>query len=266
MLEKSSWNVIFSDIVAGLKHWRIWTALSWQEFRSTYRRSILGIMWVLASFAGFVFVKLIVFSSLLETSDGVYYNAFVTIGIYLWMYLVAVVNGAPSTFTSSEGWIRSEPLPYSLYVFKSIMRELYNFGLTFLVVIIAFIYIGFSVGPMSFAAIFAVIFYILNAIWIKFLLGTIGARFRDIGHFVNAITLPMMFLTPIFWMPEQMPDLMKVLWWNPFYHYLEIFRAPIVDGIIPVTSWIFVGVIFAVGWMITLGIFSRFKHRIVFWF
>ncbi len=258
-------SAIFIDLLEGLKLWRIWLALSWQEFKSSYRRSLFGVFWVLASFTGFVFIKLIIFSALITTEDGKLYNAYLTIGLYVWMYLVLVVNSAPSTFTGASGWMRSEALPYSLYVFKNIMREFYNLGLTFLVVIAAIIYIGFKPKIGSIYAIPAILFYAVNAIWIKLLFGIIGARFRDIGHFVSAITLPMMFLTPIFWLPEQMPGLMKYLWWNPFYHYIEIFRTPILTGEIPIISWIFVLSLFSLGWICLIIIYARFSRRVVFW-
>ena len=259
------WWGVFRDMFAGLKLWRIWTTLSWQEFKATYKRSIFGILWVMASFAGFVFVKLIVFSSLIKTEDGQFYNTFMTLGLFLWMYFLSVVNSAPSTFISTTGWIKSEPLPFSLYVFKNIMREFYNFGFTFLVVIAAFIYLNFTPPVQSYYALPAIVFYALNAIWIKLFFGTIGARFRDIGYFITAVTLPMMFLTPVFWMPSQMPGLMKYMWWNPFYHYLEIFRAPMLTGTFPIESWVFVMILFGIGWLATIISFARLSHRIVFW-
>lgn len=258
-------GAVFLDLWQGLKMWRVWLALSWQEFKATYRRSLLGVLWVLGSFAGYVFVKLIIFSSLIPVADATSYNAFLTIGLYVWIYLVMVVSSGPVTFVSAGGWIRSEALPLSLYVFKDIMRELYNFGLTLFVVIAALVYIEFLPKAQSAYAIFAVLFYVVNAIWIKVFFGILGARFRDVGHLVRAITLPMMFLTPVFWLPEQMSELMNYLWWNPFYHYLEIFRAPIVDGIFPVASWTYVLILFVVGWIASIILFARFSRRIVFW-
>ena len=264
-LTPTKWGAIFYDIFEGLKLWRIWTALSWQEFRSTYRRSIFGVLWVMASFAGFIVIKLVIFTELIPTEDGQYYNAYLTVGFYLWFYIVLLVNSAPLTFVSAAGWIRVEPLPFSLYVFKNIMRELYNFGLTFFVALGALIYIGFEPSIYSLYAIPAILFYVVNAIWLKFLLGIVGARFRDLGHLVSAVTLPLLFLTPIFWLPEQMGDLMKYLWWNPFFHYLEIYRAPVVAGVFPTTSWIFVLTLFVVGWGLAIISYAQFRRRIVFW-
>jgi len=254
------------DFWQGLKLWRIWINLSWQEFRGTYRRSVFGITWVILSFAGFIFIKLMIFSGLLETADAKRYNAYLVIGLYIWFYLVLVINAAPHSFTAAQGWIKSEPLPYSLYVFKNIMRELYNLVLTAIVVLAAFIYLKF---PVSFEAVYAIpafLFYILNAVWLKLFLGIVGARFRDIIHLVSATTLPLMFLTPIFWMPEQLPGLMKYLWWNPLFHFLEIARAPIVDGTFPGQSWLFCLCVFGIGSVLALLTFARFRQRIIFWF
>ena len=256
----------FQDIWDGLVNWRIWMALSWSEFIATYKRSYFGLIWVVLSFAGFVFVKLIIFSSLIETDDAKYYNAFLVVGLYVWMHMTTVLNGAPDTFISVHGWIRSEPLPFSLYVFKSVMREFYNFVLMFIVVILAFLYIDFPFQSGSWMCLLAVVFYLMNAFSIKLLLGLISARLRDVSHLVKASTLPLMFLTPVFWLPSQMPDLMVYLWWNPLFHYIEIFRVPLLTGEFPVESWIFTAITFAVVSISALLFFAKFKQRLVFWF
>lgn len=254
------------DIVQGAKLWRVWLSLSWQEFVSTYRRSLIGVFWVMLSFAAFVFIKLTIFSSLLGADDVRYYDAYLVIGFFMWVYSQQVIMTAPDTFVSSGGWIRSEALPLSTYIYKMVMREIYNLLFTFVVVIIALVYLQYPVDIKSLYAVPAILFLLLNAFAIKLLLGIIGARIRDITHLVKAIMLPMMFLTPIFWMPSQMPNLMKVLWWNPLFHAIEIFRAPILDGEFPVESWIFMGVVFAIVSVSGFLLFSRLRQRIVFWF
>ena len=255
-----------ADLWNGLKKHRIWIALSWQEFNSTYRRSMLGVLWVILSFAGFLFVKLLVFSSLLETDDARYYDAYLVLGFFMWIYISSVVNGAPDTFVSSQGWIRSEPLPLSLYVYKKVTREFYNMVLTFTAVVAAMAYIKYPVGYGALYGVLGVAFLLLNAAAIKLLLGIVCARFRDLSHLIKAIMMPMMFLTPIFWTPEQMPGLMKYLWWNPLYHYIELFRAPVLTGEFPTVSWMFSGTVFLIVSTIGFLAFARFRQRIVFWF
>lgn len=254
------------DIWDGLLSWKIWVALSWQEFQSQYRRSIFGVVWVILSFMFFIFVKLIIFSSLLSTPDQVKYNAYLVSGFYIWFFLIAAVNAAPDTFTAQTGWIRSERLPLSTYVFKCITREFYNIALTSIVVVLAFLYLKFKVSWMALYSIPAFIFLIINSVWIKIMLGIVAAKYRDMSFFIKSLTLPMMFLTPVFWMPDQMaPKLMKYLWWNPFYHYIEIFRSPLIGDGVPVESWVFVLTLFVIGNIVALILFARFRQRIVFW-
>ncbi len=254
------------DITEGLAMWRVWIALSWHEFSSTYRRSLLGIMWVVLSFAGFVFVKILIFSSLLQTDSNGYYDTYLVLGFFIWMYLQQSISASPDVFTAAKGWIRSEPLPFSLYIWKSVMREFYNLALTSIVVVIAILYLGTPLKNGLLYSLLGIAFLLLNAFSIKLLLGVVSARVRDISHMVKAIMMPMMFLTPIFWMPSQIGDLIKYLWWNPMYHYIEIFRAPLLEGGFPTASWIYVGTLYLI--MTSLGFlsFARFRQRIVFWF
>ncbi|MCH9751839.1 MAG: ABC transporter permease [Alphaproteobacteria bacterium] len=257
----------FQDIWDGCQKWRIWTALSWQEFKSTYRRSVFGILWVTLSFAAFVFIKLIIFSSLLTVGVPGYYDTFLLLGFFTWFYLSQSVSGSPETFISAQGWVRSESLPLSIYVFKAVLREVYGLLLTAVVVVLGVIYIGYSVSVSGVAvSLLAIPFYMLTAFSVKMFLGIISARYRDLSHLVKAVMMPMMFLTPIFWMPSQMAGLMKYLWWNPFYHYIELFRAPILDNRFPVESWLFAVTFYLLLSMTGILLFSRFRHRIVFWF
>lgn len=257
----------FNDLLDGCAQWRIWTALSWQEFRSTYRRSVFGILWVTLSFAAFVFIKLTIFSSLLTIGVPGYYDTFLLLGFFIWFYMSQSVSGAPETFISAQGWVRSEPLPLSIYTFKAVLREMYGLLLTSVVVVLGIMYIGFPVSISGvLMCLLAIPFYMVTAFSVKTVLGIVSARYRDLSHLVKAIMMPMMFLTPIFWMPSQMESLMKYLWWNPFYHYIELFRTPLLDNRFPVESWLFTLVFFVFVSLAGALLFARFRHRIVFWF
>jgi len=263
--EPATMGMVFKDFVDGLKLWRIWWALAVQEFKATYHRSVIGILWVTLSFAGFVFVKLLVFPSLIATEDPNFYNLYLTVGFYMWYYYMPVITTASSTFLASKGWILSVNLPLSVYIYKNITRELLNFGLTTLVIIAAFWYLKFM-PPLSILwAIPGFIFILFNAFWFKLLFGVFGARVTDIGHFISALMLPLMFLTPIFWTPDQMPNLMKVLWWNPLYHAIELVRQPLIGRGLPVESWIYMFVLCFFGTIAALFAFKRFRKRLIFW-
>ncbi|MEM9667544.1 MAG: ABC transporter permease [Pseudomonadota bacterium] len=263
---RSQFKAAVDDITLGAKMWPIWLALSWEEFKTTYSRSILGFLWVTLSFAGFVFVKLLVFSSMLSTPDQQYYNAYLVSGFFIWQFITASVSSAPGVFLGSQTWIKNDALPLSLYVYKTVAREFYNLVLTSVVVVAAFLYIGYRPGPYALMTIPAIVLILINAVWVKILLGIVGTRHRDVAHFVRAVMFAMLFLVPIFWLPEQIGRLYDYLWWNPILHFMQIFRNPLIDPTIDWQYWIFSGVVTIVGIVVTLLAYTLARRRIVFWF
>lgn len=258
--------IALKDIVNGLGRWQLWTALAWEDIVSTYRRSLFGVFWITLSFAVFIGIKLIVFIPIMGAIDRVYYTVYLTIGYFLWTFIGTIVNTAPNIFTGASGFIKNDPLPFSIYVYRLIARSLFNITLMGAVVVGAIWYLGFEIHAMSWLAIPGILVYILNAVWVTLFLGVLCARYRDMTHLVQTIMRFMFFLVPIFWLPAMMGPIFKYLYWNPFLHFLWIVRNPIMDGDPAINSWIIVGIVTVVGWSIAIFTFSRFRHRVVFWF
>ncbi len=256
-----------NDLYRGLRRWRLWSAFAWEELTATYRRSIFGVLWVSLSFGIFIAVKILIFGPLVGRFDTTYYAAYLAIGFFAWQFMVQIVSGAPNTFLSAENWIRNDPLPLSVFAYRGVLRSLFDLVLTGLVLLAVLVYLGTPVGWMSLLAFPALLLFLLNAIWIKLLLGVICTRFRDIGHLVQTTMRVMFFLTPILWLPEQMPErLMQYLWWNPFAHFIWILRTPVLENLPATDSWIFALTVTGLGWIVTLVVFGLFRRRVVFWF
>ena len=176
------------------------------------------------------------------------------------------IQGGPTIFTSAEAFIKNDSLPLSIHVYRNITRCLFNLGLTSIVAVFVFFFYGQSLKPTALLAFPALALMLINAVWVQILIGIICTRHRDFAHLLQTVMRFMFFLTPIFWLPEQMGGLMKVLWWNPFYHFIEILRAPLLDGDMVQTSWLFVSIVTVLGSISTLVVFALTRRRIVFWF
>ncbi len=253
------------DLRAGVLAWRIWSALAWNEFIMTYRRSLIGVFWIIISFLGFVAVKILIFGSMMSESNPTYYYVYMAVGYFIFSFLSAAITMASKVFISAEKWIKNDHLPLSLYAFKAIVRELFTFVLTAVVIVFVFLYFRFPASRQVYLVVPALMLLLINIFWIKILLGTICTRFRDIEYLVATIMRVMLFLSPVLWMPEQMGSLMTYLWWNPFFHLIEIFRGPLINSEIAWVSWLYVSCMTLIGSVVTLIVFSLFRHRIVFW-
>ncbi len=109
--------------------------------------------------------------------------------------------------------------------------------------------------------------FCLNAVWITMLLGSLCARFRDIQQLVGTLLQISLFLTPIFWSPDQLTGRTAMLaQFNPMYHLIAVVRDPML-GKAPETvalaccrshSDLSDG-------RLTFQMLTKFRPRIVYW-
>lgn len=65
---------------------------------------------------------------------------------------------------------------------------------------------------------FALSFAVFNAM--------VSGLFPRYDTFLNMLSLPLMLMSGVFFLPAQMPpDFQTILWWNPFMHCVEWFRT-----------------------------------------
>jgi ABC-2 type transport system permease protein len=110
-----------------------------------------------------------------------------------------------------------------------------------------------------------VLFIAVNGIWVGIFLGLLCARFRDIPQIVSSLVQVAFFLTPIMWQPGMLGRNRWAAAWNPFYHFLEVVRAPLVAHSTNWFSWAVVLGITVVGYSATFLLFARFRARIAYW-
>jgi ABC-type polysaccharide/polyol phosphate export permease len=93
-----------------------------------------------------------------------------------------------------------------------------------------------------------------------FFLATAHVYFRDTGHWVNAMMLAWMFMTPIFYPPHAYPQQFQILLQlNPMAHIVGIYQEVILNGRLPDIRQMLFATTFA-GVSLVIG-FSVFVHH-----
>jgi ABC-2 type transport system permease protein/lipopolysaccharide transport system permease protein len=67
--------------------------------------------------------------------------------------------------------------------------------------------------------------------------GPICARFRDIPLVVQSLMQVIFFMTPIFWMPSAVSHRPMFIQGNPFYHFIQLIRAPLLGEPATPLNW-----------------------------
>ncbi|WBQ09779.1 ABC transporter permease [Hyphomonadaceae bacterium ML37] len=255
----------FADLAAGLRMTDLWRTFAWDEMQQRYRRSILGVAWIVVSYAMFVGGVSIIFSGFSDRG-GEFFVIHVAIGFAAFSFIVGNVTDGCTVFTGARVWIQSIALPHSIHIYRSICRSIFTFALQFIVAAVIIIGAGWQPTLVNLWVLPAIAVFLLNAVAIQYLMGLISARYRDVTHLVGSITRLLLFVTPILWIRSDLDTgRSNFADFNPVAHYVEVFRAPLM-GLEPrPLSWIVVGVLTVVVWIAAAIVASRMRRRLAYW-
>jgi ABC-2 type transport system permease protein/lipopolysaccharide transport system permease protein len=104
-----------------------------------------------------------------------------------------------------------------------------------------------------------------NAALVSLYIGMASARFRDVPQIISSITQIVFFVTPIMWKPELLGDHSAIIFLNPFFHLIEIVRAPLLGDLPSAVNYAVTAFITMINMAIAASLFVRFRSRISYW-
>jgi ABC-2 type transport system permease protein/lipopolysaccharide transport system permease protein len=260
----TSWHSASLDVLSGLKLWRLWGRLGWNDILQRYRRSMLGPLWLTASMAIMVVALGILYAELFKTPIHDFLP-FLCVGLLVWNLMSSFLVEGGTMFTGSESYIKQVRLPYSVYVFKSSWSKLIIFLHNFVIYFGVIWYFEIWPGATALLAIPGLAVLILNGALAGLTLGMISARFRDIPQLVSSIVQIVFFVTPIMWKPELLQHKTYIADINPFYHLVEVIRGPLLGTVPDLKHYIAIVIITVINLAVAGAFFARFRSRISYW-
>jgi ABC-type polysaccharide/polyol phosphate export permease len=127
--------------------------------------------------------------------------------------------------------------------------------------------VGVPVTPATLLFVPGLILVCITMAWLNLLIAMAGCRFRDLQPIISSMLQLVFFMTPLIWDRGIIGGKVHFLWIdaNPFYHLIEIMRAPLLGKAPPLLSIACVVAMAVVGWFMTYLLFTRFRRRIPYW-
>lgn len=258
-------NAALQDIRLGFSQTRIGFLLAWQEIKQRYHRTVLGPIWITMNTGAFVFALGLVFSALLK-NDIREFLPFLASGIVVWTLISGILNEAPSAFVSSQHIIRAMSFPFSLFLLRLIFRNTIIFAHNVVIIVIVVVIFPISINADSLIMFGGLILLLGNCLWMSMMLAIMGTRYRDITQLVATALQFLFFLTPLVWQRNILKG--SDLYWvdaNPFYHLIELVRAPILGGAPSELTFVYVSVMMVVGSAASVLMFARYRASLTYW-
>lgn len=240
---------------------------TWFGFIVGYRKTIIGPVWLVAGPAVFIFSLGFLFANV----SGVSSEAFIphlAVGLIVWTLIGNFITNSSTVFQR----MRTPVLQGGLSLHDIIVMDLISNVISFLhqvIIIFVVLYIfSIEVTLYSLVSLTGLAFVLLNGYWVMYFFGILGARYRDLDEVVQMVMRIAFLATPIIWMPEEDGRNSIVgpyLTFNPFYHYLELVRAPLLGKEIELLSWIVVITITLIGYVLGWLFYKKYSRYIPLW-
>ncbi|MBV8565632.1 MAG: ABC transporter permease [Methylobacteriaceae bacterium] len=260
----SASDAVGADLLAGIAAWPLWAMLGWNDIRLRYRRSVLGPFWMTLSMAIFVVTLGFIYSRIFKM-DIRTYLPFLALGFILWGFVSTTLNESGGAFLEGDRIIKQIRVPFSAFVFRVVWRNFIVLLHTIVLIVPIWIIFGMTPGLNSLLVVPGVALVYLNLAWAGIVVAILSTRFRDIPLIVATALQVTMFATPIMWPVSSLGDYTLIADANPFFHLIELVRAPLLGNAPAPLSWTVAIGLALVGPVFAALLMRRASRRIVYW-
>lgn len=204
-----------------------------RDLKVKYRRSILGFAWSILNPLLMMLVITAVFQNLFITNIENFPIYYLT-GYLFFMFVTEATNSSLTSIISSASLLKKVYIPKYIFPFEKCIFSFVNMLLSFVATIIVMIVLKVPFTPSFLAFPIPMLYLFVFTLGLSLFLSASNVFFRDVGHLYSVFTTAWMYLTPIFYPAEMLPDFMKtVIRFNPLHHYIMYFRAIIMYNHVP---------------------------------
>lgn len=215
--------------------------LTWElvkrEIGERYAGQMLGTFWVIGHPLILMGVYVFIFSFVLKVKIAstydlpLDYTAYILSGLIPWIAFHESMAKSCTVISGNAGLVKQVIFPIEVLPVKSVIASLTPLlvGLTVLSV-----YVIASSGGLPWTYVLIPVLLLLQTlamIGVAYILASLGVYFRDLKDVVLVLTLISMYLMPIFYLPDWVPDLFKpVIFVNPFSYMIWCYQDALYFG------------------------------------
>lgn len=214
-----------------------------RDLKVKYRRSVLGYLWSLLNPLMMMAILTMIFSQIFRFNIP-NYPLYLICGQTLWSFFNESTNQAMYSVLYNGALLKKVYIPKYIFPVSRVLSSFVTMSFSLLAIVIVLLV---TRTPLHWTILLfpvPLVFLLLFSIGVGMVLSALSVYFRDVVHLYSVVTLAWMYMTPIFYsldiVPEKVAFLIRC---NPMYHYITFFRELLLYGQIPTAGvWIFCGI------------------------
>lgn len=244
-----------------------WWHLALSDIRARFRRSYLGIVWAILNPLLLTTLLTLVMSFIFK-SQPISYAPYVFSGLVIWEVITNSGNNGCDAFFKADSYVKQFKHPIIIYSIRTVLVALIYMCYAFIGLIVwMLIKYPFHLLVTAVWIVPALIMLTLIALPIAIICGMVNTQFRDFEQLLTLIFQCVWYVSPIF-ISDQLLMKSKKLYvlvtYNPIYHLLELFRAPILYGKSPtLIDFIYAIVLGALLWLLAARLLIKNENTLI---
>lgn len=238
-----------------------------RDLKGRYSGTALGLGWtalqplLLLALYTFVF-SVIIKVRFREGAGTATFALYLTSGMFPFLALSDGIHRAATSLTSNRNLLDKVRFPAEVLPAVGVVTGTINEVVSLLLLILAAILFDVQLSRWLVLLPMLILLRVLLTMGLALLVSVLSVFLADIGQFVGLFLTTWMFLTPIFYPADLIPEsLHAVLWLNPLHHLVDSYRAVILESRAPFESLPVLAVSACLSLLIGLAFFRSTVER-----
>jgi len=218
-------------------HSRLLVAITRVELSKKYAGSVLGPLWLVLQpallLSVYIFVYLVVFKMRFADFSRLDYVLYVFTGLIPYMGTIDAITSGSVSIKQNIHLVKNVMLPIELVPVRAVLVASVTQAVGLAVVIL----LTAINGTLSWHVLWLPLAWALQILMlfgVAWILASIAVGLPDISYFISLFLFLLMWVSPIGFTPDMVPaEVRAVLFLNPVYYLLEMYRDSLLFGRLP---------------------------------
>lgn len=227
-----------------------------KDIKLKYRRSVLGYVWSILNPLLIMSVMAVVFSAMFKRNIE-NFPVYLFCGQLLFNFMNSCTHVAIFSITANAPLLKKTYIPKYIFTVAKVTSGMVDLFFSLGALLIVMLVTGASFAWSNLLFPLVIVQLYIFCVGLGLFLSQANVFFRDIQYIYNAVTTAWMYLTPIFYPIDALPDQLQwiVKHCNPMYFYVAQFRDLVYLGTLPGWGIVAAGCVTAMAALL-IGIWS----------
>ncbi len=236
-----------------------------RDLKSRYKGSVLGFLWMFLNPLLQLAVYTVVFSTIMRMGIDKFY-LFLFVALVPWLFFSTCLSAGTTVIFSQQDMVKKIYFPREVLSIAFTISQFVNMLLSFLVIFAVLIISGIRLNPQAlfFLPLVMLVEFVM-ALGVTYLVSALNVYFRDLEHILGILSMAWMYLTPILYPMDMVPQqYARLFTLNPMTSVTIAYRDILYYGQVPHMNTLFHALVMGV-LVLAIGqvVFGRLQRHFV---